>query len=80
MFELLKRNNVHGIYNFGLNELNINKFQILSYIKKIFPDLKYDIDNDNIDKRNYKLNYKKLYKLINIKKVNVQKTFKNYYE
>lgn len=80
MFELLKNNNVNGIYNFGLNELNLNKLQILGYIKKIFPDLKYDIDNDNIDKRNYKLNYIKLYKLINIKKLNVQKTFNNYYD
>ena len=43
MFELFSFN-LNGIYNFGLNiVLKINKFQVFNYIKKIFPNLKYDI-------------------------------------
>ena len=80
MIMLIEENSIKGIYNLGLKEFNINKLQIIDNLKKIFFNLNYDIDYSNIDKRNYKLCYKKLYNFINIKKVNILKTFKNYYE
>lgn len=80
MIMLIEENSIKGIYNLGLKEFNINKLQIIHNLKKIFFNLNYDIDYSNIDKRNYKLCYKKLYNFINIKKVNILKTFKNYYE
>jgi len=55
------------IFNAGSEENNFTKKSILEEIKKIIPDINVSFEKEGVDKRNYKVNFEKVKKVLNFK-------------
>ncbi len=60
--------NIDNIFNAGFTDQNYTKKNLLDMLKIILPETKIRyIDNDVVDKRNYKVDFSKINKFLNIK-------------
>lgn len=55
------------IFNVGHDKNNFSKQMIISKIKSYFPNLKIIYEKNDVDKRNYKVNFKKIYKILKVR-------------
>jgi nucleoside-diphosphate-sugar epimerase len=73
-FEQTKNN----IFNIGFNGENYQKIQIAQAVQKFIPELKIDIIKSGGDMRDYQVDFSKLSKYVNVKRVfNVEKSVEN---
>ena len=69
------------IFNAGSEDNNFTKKNILDEIKKIIPNCNVFFEKDGIDKRNYRVNFEKVRKVLNFKaEYTVQDGVKEIYE
>jgi len=71
----------NNVFNIGFEGENYQKIQIANTVKKYIPDVKIDILKEGGDLRDYRVDFSKLHKFINVKQVfNLDKAVKEIYD